>query len=94
MRKSTLKKSSPNRHKIIKFLKEKNYLTEVMSRKGTPIYLNLMKHLLFRKPYTNSDYNNELLRFAKHNTGAKKEVKEEVKDEEFKGSDTGSDKKG
>lgn len=74
MRKKTLKKLQPNRNKIFKFLRTKDHLIEIMSRKGTSIYLNLMKHLLLNKPYKNIDYNKELLRFAKHNMNIQKQT--------------------
>ena len=74
MRKKKLKKMYPNRNKVMKFLREKNTLKEIISRKGTPIYLNLMKHLLLSKPYSNLEYMGELLRFAKHNMEPQKKV--------------------
>jgi len=77
MRKTALKKLYPNRNKIMKFLRGKNQLTEIMSRKGTPICLNLIKHLLLQEPYKNGEYTKELLRFAKHNMSAQKESKKE-----------------
>jgi len=66
-RKKALKKKCPERHKIIKILREGNYIKEIIDENGKPICLNLMKHLLYQRPYAKGEYNREVLRFAKGN---------------------------
>ncbi len=73
MRKVALKKF-PNRHKIIKALREKNNLIEVVDRFGRIVILNPIKHFLFERPYKNEEYQRELFRQMKMK-GARESVK-------------------
>jgi len=65
MRKIALKKLNPDRHKIIKSLREKNTLVEIITRGGKEVVLNPYKHFLYKKPYKNQEYQKELWRFMR-----------------------------
>lgn len=62
MRKTALKKMYPNRHRIIKTLRERNYLQEIVTRTGRSVCLNFMKHFLYARPYINEEFQKEMLR--------------------------------
>lgn len=80
MNKRALKRKDPNRHMIIKLLKKENFIKNVIDKRGNPVALNLMKHFLNKEPYTNQEYNREMLRFIQSNRNLLPEVKEEVKE--------------
>lgn len=63
-RKTALKKHTPNRNKAFKKLREMAY-SDITTRSGTEIRLNLYKHLLLNKPYKNQEYSNELYRILR-----------------------------
>ena len=65
-RKKALKKLYPNRHEIIKTLRSKNHLKEVTNGKGKITVLNIMKHLLYQKPYKHHELISEMNRFGNH----------------------------
>jgi len=77
MRKKALKKKYPNRHQIIKSLRSTNHLKEVLNARGLPVQLNIMKHLLYEKPYVDTELQDELRRFGNH--AMKKIMQEEEK---------------
>jgi len=64
MRKTALKKQVPNRHKIIKLLREtySDNLQTFMNNEGREIVLNLRKYHMFAKNYKNWQYQMELER--------------------------------
>tara|TARA_Y100000310_G_C20694461_1_gene824526 strand:- start:3921 stop:4154 length:234 start_codon:yes stop_codon:yes gene_type:complete len=65
MRKIALKKKNPDRHKIIKTLRTKDTLQEIVTKRGKSIALNVSKHFLYNKPYINQEYQQEMLRKLK-----------------------------
>ena len=65
-RKKALKKLYPNRHQIIKSLREGNHLKEVTNSRGKITTLNIMKHLLYQKPYKHHELVSEMNRFGNH----------------------------
>lgn len=62
MRKVALKKQNPDRHRIIKMLRESPEIKEIMTRNGKEVVLNVKKHYLFKKAYKNEEYNKEIFR--------------------------------
>ena len=62
MRKKALKKKYPARHKLIMALRNNDNLIEFISKEGHSIYLNIMKHVMFNKPYKNLSYQKEMMR--------------------------------
>lgn len=67
-RKTALKKANPERHLAFKLLREEdNPLTEIITRSGKSVVLNLPKHFLFKVPYINEEYNKEIYRKYKEN---------------------------
>ena len=73
VRKKALRKIE-DRHKIIKALREKNTLSEIITRNGKSVILNFDKHFLLRRPYKNEEYQREMYRHLK------KQIKEEEDD--------------
>ena len=65
-RKKALKKLYPNRHAIIKSLRSTNHLKEVTNSRGKTTTLNIMKHLLYERPYKHHELISEMNRFGNH----------------------------
>jgi HEPN domain-containing protein len=63
MRKKTLKKKYPNRHRIIEILRENDDLHTMIDYRGNEIVLNLRKHFLYGERYKNPEYQAELERY-------------------------------
>ena len=64
MRKTTLKKLYPNRHRIIEILRDHDDLHRMIDFNGNEIVLNIRKHFLYGKKYKNQEYQMELERFS------------------------------
>ena len=64
MRKKALKKKYPNRHQIILSLRQGNNLKEMITSNGKTIYMNMMKHMLYQKPYKHWELMSEMNRFG------------------------------
>jgi hypothetical protein len=63
-RKRSLRKNTDgNRHKLLLKKREGGGERAYSNRNGKPTVLNHLKHMLFKYPYKNNEYNKDLVRF-------------------------------
>jgi hypothetical protein len=62
MRKKASKKMYPNKHRIIEILRERGGVENFVDGNGNLIALNLRKHFLYGMPYSNKEFQAQLVR--------------------------------
>lgn len=84
MRKKAIKKLYPGRNKFIKQARKTNNLHEFVGKNGEIQYLNIRKHLFYRKPYKRFEHEQEVFRLFKKSYKEKMAKEKVVKAEEVK----------